>query len=227
MKDYYSLLGIDTSATKADIKKNYRALATKYHPDKNSDPKAAEKFIVITEAYDVLSNPKRRAKYDLFKWQQRQQQKAAAESFTVVPPPRESARTRRNRAQKKRSSLYYSSKSSAQKFFLLTKESFFLSTQYILHILGISILVTILNHEIGLLSRISEIGIIRVIIICAMVAGIVYCIYWIVRNFIQWFKLDIQAFSVFYRITRLRAALIVVVGLVVILAVFATVLLKS
>ena len=67
MKDYYGLLGLEQKATKSDIKKNYRLLATKFHPDKNSDPKAAQIFIAITEAYDTLSNRKSRARYDLLR----------------------------------------------------------------------------------------------------------------------------------------------------------------
>ena len=62
MKDYYSLLGLDQNATKAEIKKNYRLLATKFHPDKNTEPEAGAKFSAITEAYDVLSDRKSRAR---------------------------------------------------------------------------------------------------------------------------------------------------------------------
>ena len=67
-KDYYELLGIDKSADDATIKKAYRKLAVKYHPDKNIDNKAeAEiKFKEIAEAYEVLSNPDKRQKYDKF-----------------------------------------------------------------------------------------------------------------------------------------------------------------
>jgi len=63
MKDYYSLLDVNRNATKADIKSSYRRLAVKYHPDKSSDPDSASRFIAVTEAYDVLSNKKRRAQY--------------------------------------------------------------------------------------------------------------------------------------------------------------------
>jgi curved DNA-binding protein len=64
-KDYYKILGVDKSATIDDIKKAYRKLAVKFHPDKNPGNKAAEeKFKEISEANEVLSNPDKRKKYD-------------------------------------------------------------------------------------------------------------------------------------------------------------------
>ena len=66
-RDYYEVLGVDKSATADEIKKAYRKLALKYHPDKNPGDKAAEeKFIEAAEAYDVLSDADKRAKYDQF-----------------------------------------------------------------------------------------------------------------------------------------------------------------
>ncbi|TRW27924.1 molecular chaperone DnaJ [Criibacterium bergeronii] len=66
-KDYYELLGVNKDATEQDIKKAYRKLAMKYHPDKNQGNKdAEEKFKEINEAYEVLSNKDKRAKYDRF-----------------------------------------------------------------------------------------------------------------------------------------------------------------
>jgi curved DNA-binding protein len=63
--DYYSLLGVDKKASADQIKKAYRKLAVKYHPDKNAGNKSAEeKFKEISEAYDVLSDPEKRKKYD-------------------------------------------------------------------------------------------------------------------------------------------------------------------
>ena len=53
-KDYYKTLGVNRSATDDELKKAYRKLALKYHPDKNKDPGAEEKFKEIAEAYDVL-----------------------------------------------------------------------------------------------------------------------------------------------------------------------------
>ena len=63
--DYYKTLGIDKSATEKDVKKAYRKLARKYHPDLNpNDKKAEESFKEINEANEVLSNPENRKKYD-------------------------------------------------------------------------------------------------------------------------------------------------------------------
>ena len=66
-RDYYEVLGVAKGATEADIKKAYRALAKKYHPDMNPGDKEAEaKFKEINEAYEVLSNAEKRQKYDQY-----------------------------------------------------------------------------------------------------------------------------------------------------------------
>lgn len=66
-RDYYEVLGVDRSASSSDIKKAYRKLAMKYHPDKNPGDKAAEdKFKEAAEAYAVLSDSEKKAKYDQF-----------------------------------------------------------------------------------------------------------------------------------------------------------------
>lgn len=65
-KDYYASLGVSKDASDDDIKKAYRTMAKKYHPDLNHDPGAADKFKEIQEAYDVLSDPDKRANYDKY-----------------------------------------------------------------------------------------------------------------------------------------------------------------
>ena len=66
-RDYYEVLGVDKGADEAAIKKAYRQLAKKYHPDVNPDDKdAEEKFKEVNEAYQVLSDPQKRAQYDQF-----------------------------------------------------------------------------------------------------------------------------------------------------------------
>ena len=66
-QDYYEVLGLSKSASAAEIKKAYRKMAIKYHPDKNPDDKTAEeKFKVAAEAYEVLSDPDKKARYDQF-----------------------------------------------------------------------------------------------------------------------------------------------------------------
>jgi len=65
-KDYYDILGVKKDATQEEIKQAFRKLALKYHPDRNKEPGAEEKFKEIQEAYSVLSDPEKREKYD--KW---------------------------------------------------------------------------------------------------------------------------------------------------------------
>lgn len=62
--DYYKVLGLERGASEKEIKKAFRTLALKYHPDKSKDPRAVEKFRAVAEAYEVLRDPKRRKQYE-------------------------------------------------------------------------------------------------------------------------------------------------------------------
>jgi DnaJ-class molecular chaperone len=76
--DYFEQLGVNRVATTVDIKKAYRKLANKYHPDRNDSSEAKEKFQLIQEAYDVISDPKKRSLY-------------LKDNYTVITDPREIA----------------------------------------------------------------------------------------------------------------------------------------
>lgn len=86
-QDYYELLGVSKTATDEEMKKAYRKLAKKYHPDKNPGNKEAEeKFKLISEAYAVLSNPEKKKQYDQFGmggFQQRYSQEDIFSGFNV------------------------------------------------------------------------------------------------------------------------------------------------
>ena len=80
-RDYYGTLGVDKSASQADIQRAYRKLARKYHPDINKESGAEARFKQIGEAYEVLKDPEKRAKYDQYgsAWKNAQR--------TGAPPP--------------------------------------------------------------------------------------------------------------------------------------------
>ena len=63
-KDYYAILGVERNASAEDVKKAYRKLARKYHPDVSKEPNAEEKFKEMAEAYETLKDPEKRAAYD-------------------------------------------------------------------------------------------------------------------------------------------------------------------
>ena len=65
-RDYYEVLGVPKSASPEDLKKAFRQQALKYHPDRNKDADASEKFKEVNAAYQVLSDPERRAAYDRY-----------------------------------------------------------------------------------------------------------------------------------------------------------------
>jgi len=65
-RDYYEVLGVERGASQDDIKRSFRKLAFKYHPDRNKEPDAEERFKEISEAYAVLSDDQKRQQYDRF-----------------------------------------------------------------------------------------------------------------------------------------------------------------
>ena len=65
-RDYYEVLGIQKNANKEEIKNAYRKLALQYHPDRNKEPTAEEKFKELSEAYAVLSDEEKRKRYDTY-----------------------------------------------------------------------------------------------------------------------------------------------------------------
>jgi len=65
-KDYYSTLGLDSSATQDQIKASYKKLALLWHPDRNKEIGADEMFKMISEAYEVLTSPEKKERYDLY-----------------------------------------------------------------------------------------------------------------------------------------------------------------
>jgi DnaJ family protein B protein 4 len=81
MKDLYSLLNVTKECDKTEIKKSYKKLAFEYHPDKNKDPDAPDKFKEISEAYEILTNPKKKDIYDQFGYE------AATENFEGFTSP--------------------------------------------------------------------------------------------------------------------------------------------
>ena len=74
-KDYYKILGVEHGSSEAEIKKAYRKLARKYHPDINKTPEAQTRFQEVSEAYEVLGDPEKRKRYDELgsSWQQGQE----------------------------------------------------------------------------------------------------------------------------------------------------------
>jgi curved DNA-binding protein len=86
-RDFYKALGVSRDADKSEIQRAYRRLARKNHPDVNKDPDAEARFKEISEAYDVLSDPDQRKRYDAF-----------GEDFRRVPPDVDPAAYRQQRA---------------------------------------------------------------------------------------------------------------------------------
>src|SRR5436190_4318411 len=87
VKDYYSILRLKSSATLSEIKKAYRILAQKYHPDKNNnDAYAASQFSEIKEAYEVLTNPLKKQYYLQQRWYHQSLGKKFRTGPVINPP---------------------------------------------------------------------------------------------------------------------------------------------
>lgn len=117
-RDYYEVLGLPPTATDEQIRRRFRELARKYHPDVNRSPDAEHRFKEITEAYRVLSSPSQRADYDMMR-RSAQSARTGSNGFTSPPPhARQSQRPRRRAgAQQQRptsSHTSYTSQRSAE-----------------------------------------------------------------------------------------------------------------
>ncbi len=226
MKDYYSLLGLERGATKADIKKNYRLLAKEFHPDKNSDPDAGKKFIAVTEAYEVLSNKKSRALYDLVRWEQQNRKKQSARSTTVAPRSFQSTRARRKKSQQQRSTYYHQEKSGVFRSINLLQEGLIISSRYVLHIFGITLFSVILYSVVSQLSGAFEMALFRGILLSLFCLGIVYGIFKTLTHVVMEYRKDVVEFSVFYKISSKKLGAVSFVSVCLVLAIYVVVLLR-
>jgi len=229
MKDYYGLLGVGRDATAKEIKKNYRMLAVKYHPDKNDDPDAPTKFMAITEAYEILSKKNSRTKYDLFAWEQLKRKTANEDpyDYEVVVPPHESTRTRRNKAQKKRSEVYHKEESTAKKIVHLIAESGYIVSRYYLHVIGLTLAVVILNSVISHLRPAFDENLIRGIFLLIIISAIIYTIFIICKNAFLDYAKDLEVFSFFYKLSKLSATVYTLAIFAIFLSFYLLVLIKQ
>lgn len=102
-RDYYSILGVTKTASADEIKKAYRNLAKKYHPDSNKEADAEKKFKEISEAYTVLSDPEKRKKYDRLgsNWNKHRQTGGSADDFNWSDYVAQNARQKASGAKQK------------------------------------------------------------------------------------------------------------------------------
>ena len=224
-KDYYALLGLEGNATHREIKKNYRRLATKFHPDKSSDPSTAAKFIAITEAYDVLSDRKSRAQYDLKRWERQKTAQEEWESFTTMTPPKVSLRTRRYIAQQKRSKAYHQTQGPLKQTFQLVIECLHIVSRYIIHVIGIVLFAVISSSAISQLGDAFALSYFRGVVVCLFLLMIASGIFRIAEHLYLEFKLDVEEFSRSYNLMTGKAGLFAMMVFGVVLLVFAAIFL--
>ena len=93
--DFYQILGVPRDASQEDIQRAYRKLARTYHPDVNHDPGAEDRFKEVSEAYDVLSDPQTRRRYDAFGRDFRQVPEDVDPGDVAACPGRRAGRSRR------------------------------------------------------------------------------------------------------------------------------------
>jgi len=206
MTDYYALLGIKPTATDAEIKKHYRILANKFHPDKNQHPEAAAKFIAITEAYDQLGDPEKRAHYDIMlKVVAERAQKEREDSFTTVVAPRVSLRQRRYNAQRKRSLQFHKTKEQNEKRISLVKESFIIIGRYIPHTIGMLIMLFLTYAAISELPNAFQKSIGIGLGTVLFGAGLIYGIYRLGKLSYHELTKDITTYSSLFRVSKKQA----------------------
>ncbi len=206
MKDYYALLGVQQDATNKEIKKNYRLLATQFHPDKSKAPDAADKFIVINEAYDILSDRKSRAQYDLKRWHALKELQRSSDSFTTMRPPTVSTEAKRITAQLKRSLTYHKSDNKLHRNLYLIKECFFIVSRYIYHVLGISLMIVVLQSVLSQIAANFQANYVGGILISILALILFYGIFKVLHIGFRDSKKDSSIFADAYRITTSEAS---------------------
>lgn len=169
MKDFYSILEITPSADLITIKKAYRRLALKYHPDKNKSPDASKLFIEITEAYEVLSDPIKRNIYDV------QYEKHFSKDKSVVPFDITFQNYQDQWKSQSASRAKYYSSLSYNDFVSKLKKDLSLHASYIPNILAIGLLEII--PIVGLFKMGSLSGFIQLILFQIIVSPFVYKLY--------------------------------------------------
>lgn len=107
-KNYYEILGVKTNVTNAELKAAYRKLARKYHPDINKETDAIEIFKQITTAYETLSNPQEREKYNILQGIFLQEEKKTSTNQQTPPPPPKQKQTSQTNQPQKNTKQYFS-----------------------------------------------------------------------------------------------------------------------